>query len=48
MTTMGHLAANLEISGLFAADGEDEAGQAERLKSLRRELVDPKMNDCHG
>jgi hypothetical protein len=29
--------------GLFAADGADEEGTLERLKALRRELLDPKI-----
>jgi class 3 adenylate cyclase len=35
-------------SGLFAADGRDEEGTLERLKALRRELVDPKIAEHNG
>jgi adenylate cyclase len=34
--------------GVFAADGADEEGTLERLKALRRELVDPKIAEHHG
>ncbi|MGB9649028.1 MAG: adenylate/guanylate cyclase domain-containing protein [Stellaceae bacterium] len=35
-------------SGVFAADGADEEGTLERLKALRRELLDPKIAEHHG
>ena len=34
--------------GVFAADGADEEGTLERLKALRRELLDPKIAEHHG
>jgi adenylate cyclase len=34
--------------GVFAADGADEQGTLERLKALRRELLDPKIAEHHG
>jgi hypothetical protein len=34
--------------GIFAADGADEEGTLERLKALRRDLVDPKIAEHNG
>jgi hypothetical protein len=34
--------------GVFAADGADEESTLERLKALRRELLDPKIAEHHG
>ena len=34
--------------GVFAADGADEEGTLERLKALRRELLDPKIAEHRG
>jgi adenylate cyclase len=36
------------MCGVFAADGADEEGTLERLKALRRELVDPKIAEHRG
>ena len=44
------------LAAIFAADvagysrlmGADEEGTLERLKALRRELVDPKISEHHG
>ena len=50
MATTRRLAAILcrRCGGVFAADGADEEGTLERLKALRRELVDPKIAEHHG
>ncbi|MEE9587411.1 MAG: adenylate/guanylate cyclase domain-containing protein, partial [Hyphomicrobiaceae bacterium] len=37
-----------DVVGYSRLMGEDEAGTLERLKSLRRELVQPKIVECRG
>jgi adenylate cyclase len=38
-----------DVAGLvFAADGGGEEGTLERLKALRRELLDPEIAEHHG
>src|SRR5882757_162751 len=54
----GRLRASMErrLTAILAADvvgysrlmGDDEVGTLERLKSCRRELVDPAIAECHG
>ena len=44
------------LAAIFAADvvgfsslmGQDEEGTLARIKSLRREVIDPKVNEHHG
>jgi class 3 adenylate cyclase len=36
-----------DVVGYSRLMGEDEAGTLERLKSLRRELVQPKIMECN-
>ena len=50
------MAATRRLAAILAADvagysrlmGGDEEGTLERLKALRRELVDPKIKEHHG
>jgi len=37
-----------DVAGYSRLMGADEEGTHERLKSLRRELVDPKIAECDG
>jgi class 3 adenylate cyclase len=37
-----------DVAGYSRLRGADEEGTLERLKSLRRELVDPKIAEHHG
>src|SRR3954453_17090493 len=37
-----------DVVGYSRLMGEDEAGTLSRLKSLRRELIDPLIAECHG
>src|ERR1700756_1721721 len=50
MTTPRRLAAILaaDVAGYSRLRGADEEGTLERLKALRRELVDPKIAEHHG
>ncbi len=50
MTTTRRLAAILaaDMAGYSRLMGEDEEGTLERLKALRRELIDPKIAERHG
>jgi TolB-like protein/class 3 adenylate cyclase len=50
MTTTRRLAAILaaDVAGYSRLMGADEEGTLERLKALRRELVDPKIAEHHG
>src|SRR6266581_3804303 len=50
MTAIRRLAAILaaDVAGYSRLMGADEEGTLERLKALRRELVDPKIADHHG
>jgi len=50
------VSANRRLAAILAADiagysrlmGENEEGTLERLKALRRELIDPKIDEHHG
>ena len=50
MTPTRRLAAILaaDVAGYSRLMGADEEGTLERLKALRRELVDPKIAEHHG
>jgi class 3 adenylate cyclase len=50
MTATRRLAAILaaDVAGYSRLMGADEEGTLERLKALRRELVDPKIAEHHG
>src|SRR5258707_3931714 len=50
MTVIRGLAAILaaDVAGYSRLMGADEEGTLERLKALRRELVDPKIAEHHG
>ena len=50
MTTTRRLAAILaaDVAGYSRLIGADEGGTLERLKALRRELIDPKIAEEHG
>jgi class 3 adenylate cyclase len=50
MASTRRLAAILaaDVAGYSRLMGSDEEGTLERLKSLRRELVDPKIAEHHG
>src|SRR5260370_20747160 len=50
MPCVRRLAANLaaDVAGYSRLMGADEEGTLERLKALRRELVDPKITEHHG
>src|SRR5215471_17993336 len=50
MTATRRLAAILatDVAGYSRLMGSDEEGTLERLKALRRELVDPKIGQHHG
>jgi adenylate cyclase len=50
MTTIRRLAAILaaDVAGYSRLMGADEEGTLERLKALRRELLDPKITEHHG
>jgi adenylate cyclase len=50
MSTTRRLAAILaaDVAGYSRLMGADEEGTLERLKALRRELVDPKISEHHG
>ena len=50
MTASRRLAAILaaDVAGYSRLMGADEEGTLERLKALRRELVDPKIAEHHG
>jgi TolB-like protein/class 3 adenylate cyclase len=50
MTTTRRLAAILaaDVAGYSRLMGADEEGTLERLKALRRELIDPKIAEHHG
>jgi adenylate cyclase len=50
MTQTRRLAAipRRRCGGLFAADGGRRGRHAQRLKALRRELLDPKISEYHG
>src|ERR1700741_3431443 len=50
MTATRRLAAILaaDVAGYSGMMGGDEEGTLERLKSLRRELIDPKIAEHHG
>ena len=50
MTTTRRLAAILaaDVAGYSRLIGADEGGTLERLKVLRRELLDPKITECKG
>jgi adenylate cyclase len=50
MTAIRRLAAILaaDVAGYSRLMGADEEGTHERLKALRRELVDPKIAEHHG
>jgi adenylate cyclase len=50
MTTTRRLAAILaaDVAGYSRLMGADEEGTLERLKALRRELLDPKLTEHHG
>jgi adenylate cyclase len=50
MTAIRRLAAILaaDVAGYSRLMGVDEEGTLERLKALRRELVDPKIAEHHG
>ena len=50
MASTRRLAAILaaDVAGYSRLMGEDEEGTLERLKTQRRELIDPKINEHHG
>ena len=50
MSQTRRLAATLaaDVAGYSRLMGADEEGTLERLKALRRELVDPKIAEHHG
>jgi adenylate cyclase len=50
MSSSRRLAAILaaDVAGYSRLMGADEEGTLERLKALRRELVDPKIAEHHG
>ena len=50
MTASRRLAAILaaDVAGYSRLMGEDEESTLERLKALRRELLDPKIAEYHG
>ena len=50
MSSIRRLAAILaaDVAGYSRLMGTDEEGTLERLKALRRELVDPKIAEHHG
>jgi adenylate cyclase len=50
MTATRRLAAILaaDVTGYSRLMGVDEEGTLERLKTLRRELLDPKIAEHHG
>jgi adenylate cyclase len=50
MTASRRLAAILaaDVAGYSRLMGADEEGTLERLKTLRRELLDPKIAEHHG
>jgi adenylate cyclase len=56
MEPVGRVRVERRLAAILAADvagysrlmGEDEEGTLERLKALRRELVDPKIAEHHG
>jgi class 3 adenylate cyclase len=50
MTATRRLAAILaaDVAGYSRLMGADEEGTLERLKALRRELIDPKIAEHHG
>ena len=50
MASTRHLAAILaaDVAGYSRLMGADEEGTLERLKTFRRELLDPKIAEYHG
>jgi len=56
MEPAGHARVERRLAAILAADvagysrliGADEGGTLERLKALRRELIDPKIAEEHG